>query len=111
MSPVTMDSRVKDLEIETTRLKGSIDNLSVDVKTLTPLNISYVGLSAKVENLKTDFDRLSSDIKNVVDGIKERDKTAAEERKSLKVALFSLSGIILSTIIGGIVTLVAAGQI
>lgn len=109
--PATMDSRVKDLELEQARFKSNLDALTVDVKTLNPLNISYVELSGKVGNLKSDFDRLSSDIKGVVDGIKERDKTAAEERKSLKVALFSLSGIILSTIIGGIVTLVAAGQI
>lgn len=111
MSPATMDSRVKDLELEQTRIKSSLETLNTDVKTLTPLNISYVELNGRVGNLKNDFDRLSADIKSVVDGIKERDKTAAEERKSLKVALFSLSGIILSTIIGGIVTLVAAGQI
>lgn len=107
--PGTPTSRLNNLEKELSRLEQKFEDLSRDVITLVPLSLSFVKIESSVESLNKEFHQ-------ILDGIKEREKESKDERKeiandrkSVRVALYGLAGIIIASIIGAFATLAAAG--
>lgn len=102
MVPDSPESRIGRLEREHAQLDERVGGLSRQMRELIPLTTSLVRLEGTVGSVKEDIHELR-------DGIADRDKQQADERRSLRLALLGLSGTILAALIAAVVTIVASG--
>jgi uncharacterized coiled-coil protein SlyX len=102
VSPDTLESRVLRLEREAAALKQEVTDLSREVISLSPLTVAVARVEGQVTNLVND-------VHDIQGQLKDRDKRASEERRSLKVALISLTGVITAALIGGLAAVIASG--
>jgi uncharacterized coiled-coil protein SlyX len=102
MSPDSPESRLLRVERELAALKQEVTDLSREVTDLSPLKVSVARVEGHVGNLVKEVQDIHTQLSN-------RDERASEERRSLKVALISLTGVIAAALIGGFAAILAAG--
>ena len=77
--------------------------------TLEAANAAGAGTAVTVALLRKGLEELSEDVVDLAKGIESRDTAAIAERRSLRLALLSLSGVIIAALIAGAAAVIAAG--
>lgn len=90
--------RIGQLEREMSSLVTRVEANERSIGSLLPLSTALVRLEGGIEVVKED-----------VHEIREQSRARGEQERSLRIALVGLSGTILVTLIGSIVTLLATG--
>ena len=85
-----------------TALATALTSMAALPLTVVEIKGSVTGLSRQFSDLSKDFEDFKKDLSGV-------NKLHVEERRSLKVALIGLIGVIAAALIGGIFLLVAKG--
>jgi seryl-tRNA synthetase len=98
----SQESRLLRVERELAALKQEVTDLSREVLSLSPLTVAVARVEGQIGNLVRE-------VKDIQDQLDTRDQRASDERRSLKVALISLTGVIGAALIGGIAAVIAAG--
>lgn len=105
----TPEARIGSLERDHARLDQRVSDLTNQVTSLLPLASGSVRLEAAAGGLKDDISRLELRIDAINKRIAERDQASTDERRSLRLALFGLTGTIVAAMIAAVATLIAGG--
>lgn len=101
MSPETVESRIGRLERDVALLVQRLDDLRGRVTDLA--------LTANtVIELKVAMGNLQNELANVRRELTDRDRDAAADRRGTKTAIMGMTGAIIATIIGAVITLMIA---
>lgn len=95
---MTDETRIGQLERETARFDQRLSGVERQVRDLTPLSTALVRVEGAVNTVKED-----------VADVRKQIQQRGEQERSLRIALIGLSGTILVTLIGSIVTVFATG--
>jgi chromosome segregation ATPase len=106
-----VEDRVARLERDYARLDQRDVNASQQLQSLTPLPTQMVRLESGLEALRDGLKAVKEDIDELRDGISDRTKEQSEERRSLKLALIGLTGVIGAALIGGVFLLLAGSGV
>ena len=99
MSPDTPETRLRHLERELAQLQQRVADLVQEVHDLTPLIVAVTRLEGTVGNVK-------SQVEDVRATLSAREREATDERRSVRVALYGLTGTIAASLIGGVAALI-----
>lgn len=83
-------------------------NLEADVAILPDLRVAVARVEDGVAAAAAAAAGARESIGQVRTALEQRDKTASEERRSVRVALIALTGVIAAAIIGGAATVLAS---
>jgi hypothetical protein len=100
--------RVNRVEQDLARMSERYKALAEQVKAFLPLPIKVTEVAAAVVQVATSLADLSKDFDELKRDLTDVNKMHIEERRSLRVALIGLTGVILAAIIGGVFLLVAS---
>lgn len=81
------------------RVRGVVEQFAE----LRPVQREVAILGEQVSGMAADIASLAGKIDAVGDMLAKRDQQASSERTSVKVALISLTGVVLTSVIGGVV--------
>ncbi len=96
-----LDSRVGRVEREAATLAESVRGLQEAVRTIPALAQQVAVIASGMTDVRDDIASLRS-------SLTERDKDAAQDRRSLRNAVIGLVGVILAAIIGLVATIIAS---
>lgn len=103
------DARYDRLEARVGRLEERQAAHHQRLITLEAANAAGAGTAVTVALLTGKVDALSTDVDELAQSIVSRDSAATAERRSLRLALLSLSGVIIAALIAGAAAVIAAG--
>lgn len=96
-----LEERVGNLEQRQAALEAQLTDARREIRTLSALPVQFAELANSVLNLKDD-------IKEISDAISSRDRQASDERRSVRIAMLSLIGVILAAVIAAVGAIVVA---
>lgn len=90
-------------------LVAEVHTIGAEVRLIASTNIAVARLEASVANLHADNASLRRDMDDISTALDDRDKRASEERRAVRIAMISLTGVITAALIAGIAAIIAAG--
>lgn len=104
-----MATDLEDVRRDVAVLTRRMDDLESDVKAIAPLVSTVAELGVRVDNVVAGIGGVRDSLGHVRTALEDRDKSATEERRSLRVALIGLTATIAAALIAAITTIVVAG--
>lgn len=101
---------MRTVEREVAELTTMLDNVREDVAALAPVVELATRLDVRMGNVETGIERTAKTIGAIRTALEDRDKQATDERKSVRIALIGLTGVILAALIAAVATIVVAGM-
>lgn len=99
MSPDSPETRLRVIERELAQVQQRVADLVQEVHDLNPLVVAVTRLEATMGTVK-------GDVESVKLNLRERDKQATDERRSVRIALIGLTATIIASLIGGAAALI-----
>jgi predicted nucleic acid-binding Zn-ribbon protein len=101
MTPLDLEERIRQVEQKQATLMAQMDEVRHQITVLGALPVQFAELANSVLNLKDDIQEISSTLRR-------RDEDATDERKSVRIALLGLTGVIIAALIAAAATIIAA---
>ena len=102
-------ARFSDLERTVFELRLAAKELEDEISELLPLVPGFARLQGSYEGILRELEHTRESIGAIRSSIEDRDRTASDERKAVRVALIALTGVITASVIGALATLAASG--
>jgi uncharacterized protein YlxW (UPF0749 family) len=109
VNPVDIDTRVGKLEQDAARLQQRVEDLSNTMRTFAPMVVTMTRLEESVKGLHDDVSACTTSVSQIRNAIDDRERRYSQERRSLRIALIGLSGVIFAALISAAGTLLASG--
>lgn len=106
---IDTDARLQRLEERQAATTQRLITLEREVAVLNALPVAVARVEGAVADVRGDVVDLGSALNAVRVSIDDRELQTSEERRSLRIALIALSGVILAALIAAAATIVAAG--
>jgi hypothetical protein len=103
--PATIESRVNDLAIAQAAAEQRVAELVRQVGLLSPLTTQIVEVKGFVKEVQNEVGRVGERVEKIDQGILNRAKEEREDRRSVKIALYGLTGSILASVVGALVAI------
>lgn len=97
------------LETRVADLGARLGAVERDVGRLDGTRADIVRLTTEIKNVKEDVEDLGASIAALGQKLQDRQKQASEEQRSLRIALISLTAVIMASLIAAAATIIAAG--
>ena len=101
MTPLDLEERIRQVEQKQATLMAQMDEVRHQITVLGALPVQFAELANSVLNLKDDIGEISATLRR-------RDEDATDERKSVRIALLGLTGVIIAALIAAAATIIAA---
>jgi hypothetical protein len=101
VSPTDIHDRVTKVEQNQATLMAQMDEVRRQITILGTLPVGFAELANSVLNLKDD-------VKELTEALTDRDKQATDERRSVRTALLSLTGVIIAALIAAVAAIMVA---
>lgn len=100
---------MRHVEARVERLGQHVEDLDEDVRGLAPLGVLTARIEERMAALEGDVRELGVLVAGLRQALEDRDRSATQERRAVRVALIGLTGVILAALISGIAAVLAAG--
>ncbi|UTI65593.1 hypothetical protein NBH00_05130 [Paraconexibacter antarcticus] len=108
MAPLDIEERVRVVEQKQERLMAQMDEVRHQITVLGTLPVQFAELANSVLNLKDDISSIGKQLQERAEAEQARVRDDKQDRVRLRIALYSLTGVILAALIAAAATVLVA---
>lgn len=108
-SVTDVDSRLRDVERAVATHGQQIKDLTSEVHDMREMRVSIARVEEQLTATRQSVGAVQSAVEEVRDALDDRDQKATEERKANRTALYALTGVLGTSVVGAVVTLLTSG--
>lgn len=109
MVPESVEGRIGRLEQKAAALEQRVTDLGSQVTALSQLPREMERVIGQIQSVRDDVRDLGDGVRSIRASLESRDKQTTDERRSLRIALITLTGVIIAALIAAVATIVSAG--
>ena len=96
-----LEARMRQVESDLAVMRQRVDDVARDVSELQPMVVELTKIDARLAGVEVNVGKIAM-------ALEDRDTRATEERKAMRTALLTLTGVIAAAMISGIASVVVA---